>query len=349
MTKLIYSHRSYICGQEFEVKLNDGQLILLGGNKKETQHIYNYIETSECVELIKNKTNDINEQDMSIHLLALIDALFSFFEGTHFIKIDSFHCKPELNDQLHCYLNSLWVIGSEVSRELFYQQQNLWLTKPVITPYPTKYITKNNHYSPKRPYLNHKILYQRYIPWLKSTLSFRLFDLEKDLVTFNKWMNDPEIDFFWEESGSLDDHREYINERLKPNSVNLPLIALLDDQPFGYFEVYWAKEDRMSIYYPVENFDRGWHVLIGDKAYRGKSFVSAWMPSISHYLFLDDSRTQRIVIEPRIDNNKMIKNLNKCGYAHLKTFNFPHKRAMLGMLERENFFSSLVLLPQLDK
>ena len=37
-----------------------------------------------------------------------------------------------------------------------------------------------------------------------------------------------------------------------------------------------------------------------------------------------------IVIEPRWDNHKMIRNLAKCGYANLKEFDFPHKRAMLG-------------------
>ncbi len=79
---------------------------------------------------------------------------------------------------------------------------------------------------------------------------------------------------------------------------------------------------------------------------RGKRFVTAWLPSISHYLFLDDDRTQRIVIEPRADNFKMIRNLAQCGYTHLKEFDFPHKRAMLGMLSRERFFSEQLWVPR---
>lgn len=67
--------------------------------------------------------------------------------------------------------------------------------------------------------------------------------------------------------------------------------------------------------------------------------------SLSHYLFLDDCRTQRLVIEPRVDNAKMLRNLAQCGYAHVKAFDFPHKRAMLGMQLREHFFNERSWIP----
>ena len=70
------------------------------------------------------------------------------------------------------------------------------------------------------------------------------------------------------------------------------------------------------------------------------------MPSISHYLFLDDPRTQRLVIEPRIDNAKMLRSLARSGYALEKTFDFPHKRAMLGTLTRERFFNESLWVPR---
>jgi RimJ/RimL family protein N-acetyltransferase len=72
------------------------------------------------------------------------------------------------------------------------------------------------------------------------------------------------------------------------------------------------------------------------------------MPSISHYLFLADCRTQRIVIEPRADNDKMLRSLARCGYALLKEFDFPHKRAVLGMLLRERFFGEALWVPRPD-
>ncbi|MFG6175965.1 GNAT family N-acetyltransferase [Halomonas sp. THAF12] len=187
-------------------------------------------------------------------------------------------------------------------------------------------------------------VYRRHIPWLSQLLSFRVADPERDLARFHRWMNDPIVARFWEEEGDMAQHRERLESTLQDlNSV--PLIACLDDTPFGYFEAYWAKDDRIAPHYDVGDFDRGWHVLIGEAAFRGRPYVAAWMPSISHYLFLDDRRTNRLVIEPRVDNAKMLRNLGKCGYALVKEFDFPHKRAMLGMLQRERFFAERRWVP----
>jgi hypothetical protein len=124
------------------------------------------------------------------------------------------------------------------------------------------------------------------------------------------------------------------------------LIASFDGEDFGYFEVYWAKEYQIAPFYDVDDYDCGWHVLIGEPRFGGEPFVPAWLPSISHYLFLDDFRTQRVVIEPRSDNYKMLRNLGKCGYAQLKEFDFPHQppRGMLFCWER--FFSERLGVPR---
>jgi hypothetical protein len=41
----------------------------------------------------------------------------------------------------------------------------------------------------------------------------------------------------------------------------------------------------------------------------------------------------------------MLRNLGKCGYAHLKEFDFPHKRVTLGMLLQERFFAERPQVP----
>ena len=71
--------------------------------------------------------------------------------------------------------------------------------------------------------------------------------------------------------------------------------------------------------------------------HRGPHKVACWLPSLVHYLFLDDPRTARIVSEPRADNDRMIHYLMETGFSHLRNFSFPHKRAALMALSRENF------------
>ena len=231
-------------------------------------------------------------------------------------------------------------------RQLLWQQPRLWLPR-ARPPYALQYGMSEGKRHPLRPGKPAGLVYQRQIPWLGQTLSLRTVDCERDLALFNRWMNDPVVAHFWEEQGDLAAHRAYL-ERGAADPHVIGLIGALDGEPFGYFEVYWAREDRIAPFYDVGDYDRGWHALVGEARFRGKPFLTAWLPSLSHYLFLDDCRTRHIVVEPRWDNQKMRKSLQRCGYALLKEFDFPHKRAVLGMLSRERFFAEALLIPQSD-
>ena len=200
---------------------------------------------------------------------------------------------------------------------------------------------------PVRPPARNGVVYRRFIPWLGCTLSLRAIDVDNDLPTFNRWMNDPAVARFWQEEGDLAKHRAYLETIATDRHVQ-GLVATFDDEPFGYVEAYWAREDRIAPFCDAADHDRGWHVLVGEPRFRGRQFLAAWMPSVSHYLFLDDCRTQRLVIEPRIDNDRMIRSLARCGYALVKPITFPHKRAMLGTLARERFFDEALWLPRPD-
>lgn len=229
-------------------------------------------------------------------------------------------------------------------RDLFWQQARLWLPE-APAPFPLRYAVSEGKRHPVRPPKRSGVVYQRFIPWLNQTFSFRAFDIEADLERFNRWMNDPVVAQFWQEEGDLAKHRAYA-QTIADDPHMQSLIACLDDQPFAYFEVYWAKENRIGPFYDVDDYDRGWHVLVGESACRGKQFATAWLTSISHYLFLDDPRTQRVVGEPRADHAQQIRNLDRSGFAKIKEFDFPHKRAMLISMLRERYFGERLWLPR---
>lgn len=235
----------------------------------------------------------------------------------------------------------------DVPIEAFWQQQDLWLADRAATrPYPyLPVMSEKGQRHPRRPPKPAGVVYARQIPWLGKVLSFRVATVDEDAQRLNRWMNNPRVAQVWAEEGDLDFHRRYL-QNLIDDPHMLPLIASADDQPFGYFEVYWAKENRLGPYYDAQDYDRGWHVLIGEDDIRGRAWVTAWLPSLMHYLFLDDSRTQRIVGEPRADHRQQINNLDRCGFAKVKEFDFPHKRAMLVMLLRERYFADRLWVPQ---
>jgi len=276
------------------------------------------------------------------HLLAALDAASALFpRQTHF-PLD---CGLSRGARLiRSGAIQLRDDVTEIARDALWQEARLWLPEP-RDPYPLRYVVTGAARHPLRPPKPSGTVYRRHIPWLDQQLELRTLDVERDLVVFNRWMNEPSVAFFWQEQGDLARHREYLDGVLADPRV-LPLIGAFDGVPFGYFEVYWAKEDRIAPFYDANDFDRGWHALVGELGFRGQPYLTAWMPSLSHYLFLDDCRTQRLVTEPRSDNQRMLKSLGRCGYAQLKEFDFPHKRAVLGMLLRERFFGDALWIPR---
>jgi acetyl CoA:N6-hydroxylysine acetyl transferase len=191
---------------------------------------------------------------------------------------------------------------------------------------------------PVRPPYPAGMVYQRFIPQLQGMLGLRTLDPEPDLPLLHAWMNNPRVARFWEEDGSLEQHRAFVQKAMASTHTH-PLIGCFNDQPFGYFEAYWAAEDRIAPFCDPDDHDRGIHMLIGDEDFRGPHRVSAWLTSLLHYLFLDDMRTGTIVCEPRWDNAKMITYLCQAGFVLRKHFDFPHKRAALLTLSRATFFA----------
>lgn len=186
---------------------------------------------------------------------------------------------------------------------------------------------------PQRPAKPQGEVYRRFDPQLGVWISLRTLDIELDLERFNRWQNTPRVLAFWDEGGSLEEHRQYL-EKLADDPHTLTLIGCFDDQPFAYFEAYWAKEDRIAPFYDAGDYDRGIHMLVGEQAHRGPHKVASWLSALTDYLLQDDPRTRRIVAEPRADNAKMIGYMQSQGYKRIKEFDFPHKRAALMVLER---------------
>ncbi|UMY16832.1 acetyltransferase [Methylobacterium organophilum] len=231
----------------------------------------------------------------------------------------------------------------EILPGLLWQVAQGWLPQ-ARPPFPELPTISHGRRHPLRPEAPEGLLYRREIPWLGQSLSFRTLTEPGDVALFSRWMNDDRVAAIWDERGDLDRHRAYL-EGLQADPHMLPLFGCLDDKPFAYFELYWAKENRLGPLYAAADYDRGWHVAVGEEGVRGRRYVSAWLPSLMHFLFLDDPRTRRIVGEPRADHAQQIRNLHGSGFSTVATVDFPHKRAALVMLTRDHFFRDRLWVP----
>lgn len=229
-----------------------------------------------------------------------------------------------------------------VFAEMFWQTAEIWMTSPSFA-YPRRDVFDGKSEHPFRPPKPTGCVYARFIPWLSGTLSFYVASID-DLPHLHRWMNDPRVDEFWNEAGSESAHRRYL-ERMLADPHVIPLIGRFNEQAFSYFEIYWAKEDLIGPFCGAGDYDRGCHVIVGDEAFRGRPWFTAWLPSLLHLMFLDDPRTERIVQEPSAVHHRQLRNLQRSGFAHIRSVDLPTKRAAIMSISRQHFFSNRLWHP----
>lgn len=231
----------------------------------------------------------------------------------------------------------------KISRIDFYQLSCAWHREKITSSVEQlsnseKWTVTEDRKHPVRTTLQEGLCYRRYIPSIAKTLTFRTVDIERDLEKFYNWHNQPRVYDLWDLNKSKEDLKVYLTKGLQ-DPHQIPMIMEFDGEPAGYFEVYWAAEDRLAPYYDYQAYDRGFHFLIGEPQFLGSENTGQAVRSIMHFIFLDDPRSMRVVAEPRSDNKKVLKYVQLVpGWRFIKEFDFPHKRAALLMANREDFF-----------
>jgi acetyl CoA:N6-hydroxylysine acetyl transferase len=220
----------------------------------------------------------------------------------------------------------------------FYQVPDLWLKSTPASSFPE--LPAEGH--PLRPPQPQGLVYARRDPAIDMIVSFEAIAIERDLDLFHAWMNDGRVAFFWELAKSKEDLRAYL-ERLQADQHAFGLIGSFDGEKAGYFEVYWGAEDRLGAHYDAHPYDRGWHGLIGNARFLGRARTAAWLRALTHLLFLDDVRTEKVVGEPNAAHRKLLRYADELAYRKVKEFDFPHKCAALMHCARTAFFARVRL------
>lgn len=274
-------------------------------------------------------------------LSALLGFVFSTEAGTERLDLACGGWQPSIAD-----LTAIGAVpgieGFSVRANMFWQVARLWTPTPAAA-YPRHEVFDGRAVHPLRPPKPKGRVYARFIPWLGGEISLDAATLN-DLADLHRWMNQPRVDEFWHEAGDLAHHERYLTGMIADPHI-IPLIARFEGRSFGYFEVYWAKEDIVGPFCAAGDYDRGCHVIIGEEAYRGRSWFTAWLPSLLHFMFLDDPRTERIVQEPEASHSRQLRNLQRSGFCLSATVDLPTKRAAIVEISRRKFFGDRLWHP----
>ncbi|KIW41105.1 uncharacterized protein PV06_06694 [Exophiala oligosperma] len=176
------------------------------------------------------------------------------------------------------------------------------------------------------------------LPTLPTLANFA--DRPCDLDLLHKWMNEPRVNAAWSCAGPKEGQKKFLTEGLQSRH-SFPVFGCWDGKPFGYFEIYWVKEDKLGrlLGGDVGNYTRGLHVLVGEQEFRGPHRVKVWLSALVHYCWLADQRTETVMLEPRVDNTKFINYLREGGFYKQGEVSFPHKQSAIMKIDRESWES----------
>lgn len=126
-----------------------------------------------------------------------------------------------------------------------------------------------------------------------------------DLDLLHRWMNEKRVADTWNTDGPREVQEEFLKRSLS-SKHSMPAIGSWDGKPFGFFEIYWVKEDILGRYIGGEagNWDRGLRCLVGEQEFRGPDRVRAWLSALVHFCWIVDNRTEIVMLEPRVDNDR---------------------------------------------
>jgi N5-hydroxyornithine acetyltransferase len=222
-------------------------------------------------------------------------------------------------------------------------------------PPPCQYVMTNGVRHPLRPKPPRmgETFYSRFIPSVGQYLAFRVASTSPNAVPFlgpvgpdppehshlttmsdtsllQTWLSKPRVQEFW---GA---YTPNFLENALCSKHSFPAIGMWDGVPFGYFEIYWVKEDALGRHMGGEanDWDRGLHLLVGEEWARGR--VAVWSTALIHWCLAVDYRTMNVCLEPRVDNQKYTTHDSLRRVALLIVQQVRHQTDGVRLLKRED-------------
>ena len=168
--------------------------------------------------------------------------------------------------------------------------------------------------------------------------ALRAVKLPQDFALLYKWMHEPHVIPQWQLNKPELELAVYFEKMLIDDHQRLYIIQIAG-QDAGYLEIYEAKRDRLSLYYPALDTDLGWHILLGEKNVVGKGHFKAVMRMMSYFIF-EYSPAEKIVGEPDENVKSYEYVAQEIAFEAQKKIHMLEKTAVLYHCFREKFYET---------
>ncbi|ADB32246.1 GCN5-related N-acetyltransferase [Kribbella flavida DSM 17836] len=142
------------------------------------------------------------------------------------------------------------------------------------------------------------------------------------------WMAQPHIQRWWQQDWSVERWAQALDAQAA-GEHSIPCLAALEDEDFGYLELYRVRRDRLAEFYACAEHDWGVHVAIGDTARVGRGIGRRLLRSVADALLRADPRCDRVVAEPDVRNTPSIRAFAAAGFDPAGELQLPEKTALL--------------------
>ncbi|MGS0894219.1 GNAT family N-acetyltransferase [Burkholderia stagnalis] len=264
-------------------------------------------------------------------LLAALAAAFSDDAGHAAIRLDPAAWPAVALDALRA--SGVLADGGRCMRDGWAQQADLWLVdaRPPCAALP---MLTGGRRHPRRPPAPRGDVYARDLPALGVRFTLRGWQPAEDAGRVARWFGEPRVRDGWPGAqpgadGAAPDADPHVT----------PLVGCFDGEPFAYVEAVWLKEDPLAPHVAARDHDRGLRVLVGEPRWRGPHCVAGWLPSVVHYLFLDDPRTEAVGCAVPAGQARVADYLARHGFARQRRLALAAAQPLWMRTLRETFFS----------
>jgi hypothetical protein len=190
-------------------------------------------------------------------------------------------------------------------------------------------------FKPSPESLNSEILFSKFSQDLGEYISFRSFDMGKDIDLIYEWVNSPYAIEFWKMNGPKDVlFKTYSSIIVNPHAHSF--IGLLGNQQVCQFDVYRVLADELSNHISADPEDCGIHILMAPNNTPIKGLSSIMVSSFLKFFFSFPIAGD-MYGEPDTNNHKAKNLIEPLGFKYQHEAELSYKTASVYRLTRQTF------------